>query len=900
MSSGLHAFLLRIKTLFRKRRMDRDMAEELEFHQSMLRDKLAGQGVPKSEVNKTARQTFGDAGRWHERLRELWQFRRLENLLRDISFSARLLKKSPGFTTVALLTLTIGVGANTAIFSLINGLLLRPLPVPHAEQLVVLQIHEGDPEPGYNFSSPIFRGLERQHKIFSHVFAYFTRAPLQVRGRTGNEVIQGVMVSGQYFRALQTPPLMGRYLTPADDQHGGNTEGFAVVISQHFWQRWFNGAPNVVGRKLVIANVPFTVVGVMPTKFFGADPTQRPEAYVPLSTEPILDAPYNMTAGGIHANWLRVMARLKPGVSLQQANAALLPLSMPIVREQVSDADWIANAEQTHYHFMAVPGAKGFTYVRALFRKPLVAMFAMCGGILLLACLNLASLLMARGAARERELSTRLALGATRSRLIQQLLIESLLVAIVGTIAGLAVSPLVSQSLTTMMLRGYYTGYIDTSIDMRVFLFAAAIALLATFLIGLVPALQATAGNLNDHIKNDRHSQPTHTRQRMIPRILMASEVALAMVLVAGAGLLATSLVRLYRTGLGFDPKGLINISFDMDKQSLEGPALIQLYQALGDGMRQLPGVRSVSWEYDTPLTGMTMTEDIQAPLSKGSSEFYANHVSPEYFATMRIPMLAGHDFRWNDTGINGNKIIINQAAAKILFPGQSPIGRQVTSGKESFQVVAVVGNVHSSSIQNGAPPAAYSPMTQMTQYSRKKISYTAVVRTNGPIAPLALAARSLATRLAPTIPPPAITTMDSIINDSISSQRMMALLSLFFAGCALLITAIGLYGTLAYATARRTSEIGIRMALGAQRVQVVSLIFKENARVAIVGCVAGLVAAILASRVLASFLYEVSPHDPWVLVASAAVLLGIASCASLLPAFRAARIDPIVAIRCE
>ena len=898
MSSGLHAFLLRIKTLFRKRRMDRDMAEELEFHQSMLRDKLAGQGVPNSELNNAARQTFGDPGRWHERLRELWQFRRLENLLRDISFSARLLKKSPGFTTVAILTLTIGVGANTAIFSLINGLLLRPLPVPHAEQLVVLQIHEGDPEPGYNFSSPIFRGLERQHKIFSDVFAYFTGAPLQVRGRNGNEVIHGVMVSGQYFNALQTPPLMGRYLTPADDQPGGNTEGFAVVISQHFWRRWFNSAPNVVGRKLVIANVPFTVVGVMPTKFFGADPTQRPEAYVPLSTEFILDAPYNMTAGGIHANWLTVMARLKPGVSLQQANAALLALSMPIVREQVSDADWIANAEQTHYHFMAVPGAKGFTYVRALFRKPLVAMFAMCVGILLLACLNLASLLMARSAARERELATRLALGATRGRLIQQLLVESLLVAIVGTIAGLAVSPLVSQSLTTMMLRGYYTGYINTSIDIRVFLFAAAIALLATFLIGLVPALQATAGNLNDHIKNDRHSQPTHTRQRMIPRILMASEVALAMVLVAGAGLLATSLVRLYRTGLGFDPKGLINISFDMDKQSVEGDALIQMYQSLGDGLRHLPGVKSVSWEYVQPLIGMTINRDFQTPFSKGDRAVYTNIVAPEYFATMRIPVLAGRDFQWTDTKAEGKKIILNQAAAKILFPGQNAVGQQVTDDdKVSFQVIAVVGDAHYMSIQRAAPPGVYSPITQSDS---KKISYTAVVRTNGPIAPLAPATRSLATRLAPTIPAPAITTMDSIINDSISSQRMMALLSLFFAGCALLITAIGLYGTLAYATARRTSEIGIRMALGAQRVQVVSLIFKENARVAIVGCVAGLVAAILASRVLASFLYEVSPHDPWVLVASAAVLLGIASCASLLPAFRAARIDPIVAIRCE
>jgi predicted permease len=894
MGSNIHTFLLRMKALFHKRRVNREMADELEFHQSMLREKMSRQGLTKAEADEAARRTFGDVGRWHERLRELWQFRGLENLLRDIAFSARLLKKSPGFTAVALLTLAIGVGANTAIFSLIDGLLLRPLPVPHSDQLVVLQIHEGDPEPVYNFSSPIFRGLERQHKIFSDVFAYFG-APLQVHGRTGNEEIHGVMVSGQFFRALQTPPLIGRYLTPADDQTGGNSEGFAVVISQHFWQRWFNRAPDVIGRKLIIANIPFTVVGVMPKRFIGVDPTQRPEIYVPLSTEPILDAPYNMTGGGIHANWLRVMGRLRTGVSLQQANAALLPLSMPIVREQVSDASWIADAENTHFHFVAEPGANGFTYARIVFRKPLMAMFAMCAGILLLACLNLASLLMARSAARERELATRLALGATRRRLIQQLLVESLLIAVMGTAAGIAVSPAVSQTLAAMMPSA---GYIDTSIDTRVFLFAAAMALLATLLIGLVPALQATAGNLNDHIKNDRRSRPAHARQRMIPRVLMASEVALALVLVAGAGLLATSLVRLYRTGLGFDPKGLVNVSFNMDKQPLEGDALMQLYQTLTSGLRHLPGVKSVSWEYIQPLIGMTETGDYQTPFSKGDREIYINPVAPEYFATMRIPMLAGRDFQWTDTKATGKKVILNQAAAKTLFPGQNAIGQHVLDKEKGLlEVIAVVGDARSYSIQRAAPAGAYVPVTQIEW---KKISYTAVVRIDGPVAPLASAARSLAARLAPTIPAPVIMTMDTVINDSISSQRMMALLSLFFAGCALLIAAIGLYGTLAYATARRTSEIGIRMALGAQRVQVLATVFRENARVAVAGCIAGLVAAILASRVLASFLYEISPHNPWVLLASIGILLAIAAVASLIPALRAARIDPVIAIRCE
>jgi predicted permease len=844
-----------------------------------------------------ARRQFGNAARWQERLRELWQFQPMENLLRDLSFSCRRLGKSPGFTSVALLTLLLGVGANTAIFSLINGLLLRPLPAPQADRLVVLKILEGDPEPTYSFSAPIFRGLERSHQVFSDVFAYFSGVQLQVHGQTGNQEIEGVMVSGQYFRAFQTPPLLGRYLTPQDDRKGGNPAGLAVVISQHFWQRWFNRDPNVVGRKLVIANLAFTVVGVMPKRFFGADPTQRPELFVPLSMEPTLDAPYDMTDSGVHANWLTVMARLKPGVSLQQANAALLPISMPIVREQTSDAHWIADAEKTHFHFAAEPGSKGFTNLRLSFRKPLVAMFVMCGGILLLACLNLASLLMARGAARERELATRLSLGASRRRLVQQLLIESLLIALVGTAAALAVSPLVGQLLAAMALRGSFAGYLDTSLDLRVFLFAAVAAVLSTLLIGLVPALQATGGALSEHLKNGSHSRNFHARHRTVPRILMAAEVAVALVLVVGAGLLATSLVRLYRTGLGFEPKGLVNISFSMDKQPLEGAALIQLYQALGDGLRRLPGVRSVSWENVPPLSGMMIMASYQTPLSHGDHLLYENAVAPGYFQTMRIPLLAGRDFRWNDTSDTGKKIILNQVAARILFPGQNPIGHQVMRGKDPYEIVATVGDVHYASIQKRAPAAAYSPVTQD---AFTKPSYTAVVRIDGPVAPLAAAARALATRLAPSIPAPVMTTMDSVINDSISSERMMALLSVFFAGCALLITAIGLYGTLAYATARRTSEVGIRMALGAQRMQVAAMVFRENAWIAAGGLSAGLVAAILASRALASFLYDTSVRDPAVMLASALLLGIVAAAASLIPAIRAARIEPITAIRHE
>jgi len=899
MVPGLHEFLGRMKSLFSARRKDREMAEELEFHQELLRQRLLRQGVPPSEVNLAARRAFGSADRWHERLREIWQFQTLDNFLRDVRFSVRLLRKSPGFTAVALLTLALGVGANTAVFSLINGLLLRPLLVPHAEQLVVLRTEEGGPQPGYAFCTPFFRSLENRHDIFADVFAY-NPDTLQVQGRSGNENIHGMLVSGQFFSALQTPPLMGRYLTPDDDQRNGSPEGLAVVISQGFWENWFNRAPDVVGRKLVIANVPFTVVGVMPKQFIGADPTERPQIFAPLSADPIIDAPRNHIDGGIHAWWITVVARLQPAISLEQANAALLTISVPILHEATSDVGFIAHEEKGHFHFAAEPGSRGFTLARIAFRKPLVAMFCMCGGILLLACLNLTSLLMGRAAARERELATRLALGATRRRLTQQLLIESLLIATAGTILGLVAAPVVSHSLVAMLMRGNASQGValDTSLDVRVFLFAVFVAVTAAIMIGLLPALQATGGDVNDHIRKTQHTREAHERSKVLPRVLMASEVALAFMLVTGAGLLATSLVRLYKSGAGFDPAGVVNIAFSMDKQQLEGDELMQIYQQLGEGLRHQQGVKGVSFQFIVPLSHRGWNSSFSAP-GGDSHLIFLNSVGPDYFETMRIPLYLGREFRWSDTKTSGLKMILNESAAKLFFPGGDALGQQLTNlrDKTSYEVVAVVGDAKYRDLRSPAPAAGYVPILQDPQ---KKPSLNAVVRIDGPQEPVVGAARALAAGLAPTIPAPTMTAMDEVLNNSIGAERMMALLALYFAGCALLVTAIGLYGTLAYSTARRTGEIGIRMALGAQRSRVMAMIFQENTLVAAVGSGAGLVAAVLASRALASFLYETSPRDPGILVGSLVALTAIASIASLLPALRAARIEPMAAIRCE
>ncbi len=884
--------LFRLKSLLYKRRMARDLQEELAFHQEMAQEKLG--------MKPGSARQIPDAQPQPVRAR-FWQFSVFENLLRDLTFSARLLRRSPGFTAVAVLTLALGVGANTAVFSVINALLLRPLPVPHADELAVIGFYESDDAmTNHGFCAPLFRSLENRHEIFQDVAAEGEHA-FQVRGASGNQQVRGVTVSGQFFHAMQIRPLLGRYLSPQDDQPGGGSTGFGVVISEGFWRSWFNSAPDVIGRKIILDNAPFVVVGVIPKTFMGIDPTEHPEIYAPLWAEPILDAPYNNIAGGYGSWWLRIMARRKSGVSLEQANAALQSASTAVI-DEATDAEWAKGARSNHFRFAAEPGSRGESYFSSLFRKPLLAIFSLCGLMLLLACLNLASLLMARAAARERELATRLAIGASRKRLIQQFLAESFLIAALGTAAGLAAAPMVSEALVRLLfghLHDLYGMTLNTALDYRVLLFVALTAIVSVFLIGLIPALRATSKNLSDQIKDGSHSTNAREKQRMAPRILMGMEVALALILVSGAGLLAASVTRLYRAGLGFDPKNVVNVGLSMDKQSLDGDALFRWYQAFAEAIQHQPGVKSVSYDMVTPLSGSSWTDDYQTPLSNGPRELYMNEAAPDYFQTMRIPMLTGRDFRWGDGLTSGRKIILNQAAAKMLFPGQDAVGQMVNDvgRKKPYEVIAVVGDVRYRSIRKDDPPGGYAAITQDES---KKPSFTAVVRLDGPVAPFAAAVRRLAAQMAPDIPSPILTTMSSELDSSISSERMMAMLSVFFAGCALLVTAIGLYGTLSYATARRTSEIGIRIALGAQRSQVVRLIFRENAWIAAGGALAGLVAALLALRALASFLYGVSAHDPWVMMGSILILEVVASAASLIPAIRASRIEPMSAIRCE
>jgi predicted permease len=895
-------FASRVAALFRRRKLDADLEDEISNHIELATEENIARGMNPPQARKAALQNFGGPTQIKEIYRRQRGFPLLDQVGRDLRYALRQLFRAPGFAATAILTLALGLGANTAIFSLINALLLRPLPVPHAEQLTVLSYSRSDSAQfGNYFNAPLIRALERNHPGLAS-FAAFNNTRFEVRSGSATEQIPAAMVTGDFFEVLETKPLLGRYLTRQDDQPG-TPAGLNVVLSYSFWKTRYHQSPDVIGRAITIANRPFTIVGVMPKEFIGADPISRPSLFASLAAEPVIDAPYNNIASGYNSWWIETIARRPRNVSVAQADASIQTVTNALLEASAPDPQALANERQSHFSLHAGDGSRGFNFMSELSSKPLTVISVLCGCMLLLACLNLASLLTARAAGRERELATRLAIGASRGRLLQQLLIESLLVAILGAGAGLLIVPAIDHFLTTLLTGINPDAVIDTSLDFRVYAFVVAIAVLAALITGLVPALHATSGktgklnSLNAQMKSGGNGRVKQHARGWLPRILMGTEVALSLMLVIGAGLLASSLTRLYRTGLGFEPKGIVNFDLSMSKQSLDGDQLIHWYQAYASALEHLPGVTSVTYANITPLSGSIMKNTYQSSSSKGDQSLFANDVAPNYFNTMRIALLEGRDFTWNDTSSAPHRVILNRSAANLLFPGQDAIGRSVKAGKTTLEVIGVVADVHYASIREQAPPTAYR---SITQGGMPKASYTAMVRLSGPVAPFAEAVRGLTTRMAPEIPLPALTTMSAQLDDSIIGERMLAILSSFFALCSLLVTAIGLYGTLAYATSRRTNEIGIRMALGAQRTQVVLLVCRENLGVAIGGTFAGLVVALLASRVLISFLYATSSRDPYVLTGAVASLALIASAASLLPAIRAARIEPMQALRAE
>jgi predicted permease len=823
--------------------------------------------------------------------------RLVEDLQRDLWLGFRTLRKSPIFTCIAIATLTAAIGANTTIFSLMNAVLFKSVNAPRADRLVLLRIRPGD--YGYGFNYPWFKQIEKQSANTMQAFA-FVRRNLRMRTGSGSEDIAGQLVSGGYFPALQVAPLLGRYIVPQDDR-SGTPGGGAAVISAAFWRSHFGSDPNVAGRRLTLNQCAFTIVGVMPEAFMGMDRDERSDVFLPLESEPLVDAPFNGIAAGYQVWWMWIGARLKEGHSLEEAAASLKANSFSMTHGKETPLRFKLNGYRLEdLYITAEPGLTGYSTIRFRFAKPLDVLMVLVGLVLLLACLNLATLLMARAAARQREISTRFALGASRFRLIRQLLSECLLLSLSGAILGLLAALGLTRALAQLIAPQHSMSSlpIDSGPDVTVYAFTAGIAVVATLLAGGAPALRCTGRRL-EKLRETSASLRAVERRRLWPRALLALEVAIALVLVTGASLLGYSLLKLHQTPLGFDPAGLVHVVLDTDRGKIPPAALPAMYRQLTERLKGLPSVTDVSICSFVPFAGNIGMTGIAVP-GRGDQPLWQNSVGPGYFSTMHTSLREGREFRWSDSGAAGKVVILNVSAEKALFPGESALGQHVSDdgGKTLLEIAGVVDDAKYSSVRDASPPTIYYPAA--LEMEKGTSSWVFMLRVSGPVAPVISSAGKIIHKSAPELPAPVAISMEETVKESLASARVLAMLATFFGALALVITGIGLYGTLAYMTERRTGEIGIRMALGASPSNIALLVSLENSAIAFSGCLAGLAASLLASRLVASFLFGIRPQDPLAFGAAVVALLFVAVTASLAPAIRATRIEPVSAMRCE
>jgi predicted permease len=863
-------------------RREREIQEEIEFHRAMREKKYRNEyGLSAKAASERAKKDFGGFERWKEACRDVGQWRFLEESKRDLALALRLLRKSPLFTSVSLGTLTLAIGATTSIFSVMNAVLIKSLPIPEAHRLILLARPQSPSNE--HFSYPLFKTIERDAGSAMEVFAFQKRA-LQFQEDGALSIVRGEFVSAKYFSALRVQPTMGRWIGTSDDRPGA-AGGAVAVVSDHFWHSKLHGDTAALGRALILNKTVFTVIGVMPKSFRGMEQDSVTDLYLPLEVEPAIDSPLNLIKAGSRASWLKVGARLASGITPERANTFL---KTKFSRQfQKPEKEYIA----------ALPGDKGSSTLRSQFTKPLTVLMGLAVLVLLLACLNLASLLTARAVSREREIGIRFALGASRGRVLRQLFTECSLLTTMGTMLGLAFSLMTARGLAAMLSAERPDAPIafDVSPDGTVLLFLAGTLSVAAIMSGIFPALRTTRGGRELQTKQ-KLAWRTTLLGTFSPRLLLSVEVALALVLTTSAVLLSSSLVKLRSTPLGFDSKGLFFLSLDLSKHPIDSRGMDTAYRQIVQSIKELPGVEGVSLSDSVPASENDMPE--QVTTSSGNKIPVGRLlVGPSYFQTIRGQVLGGRELQWGD-GSAGNPMILNLSAARLLYPGQNALGQPLSlrSNGATGQVVGIVDDIKNGALRERVQPTIYLPA--LSKNALVGMEFTLVVRVNGPANSIIAEAQNIVSRVLPDIPRLTAFSMEQLIAESTATESAMARLALFFGALALLVAAIGLYGSLAYAVERRTDEIGVRVALGATPHKIVSFVAKENLGIALVGGAAGIIASAAASKTIASFLYGVSPTDPLLFGFAATLLLGMAVCASLMPAWKASRVDPASAIR--
>jgi len=860
-----------------------------------------------------------------ENTRATWGWTILEQLGQDLRYAFRSMAANRLFTLLAVSSLALGIGANTAIYSFMDAILLRSLPVSDPESLVVLNWHAkpigrdfvmhgmsgdtyDDPKTGTTagiFPYPAFELFRKNESIFSAVFAhyqYWQERNLNVTIRGQTDLAAGWSVSGDYFRGLSIPPAAGRLIIP-DDDHAGAPP--VAVVSYAFSQRRFGQAANAAGQSILINNLPFTVVGVTPPEFFGVDPAAAPDIYLPMHTNELLGAGHQFgfsPEGYLDRNyyWVQVMGRLRPGVSLVQAEARLAPEFQQWVASTAAN-----DRERSNLPALLVKqGAGGLDSLRRKYSRPVFVLMTLVGLILALACANVANLLLARAAARRREIALRLSLGAGRLRIVRQLLTESVLLASLGGAVGLLFATSGIRILTLLLANGQTNFTLHAELNWHVLGAAAGLSLLAGLVFGLAPAVEATRVDVMPALKTTRAGQPSvrHTFWRIsLSHVLMAGQIAISLVMLVAAGLFVRTLSNLQSIDLGFNRENVLLFQLDARKAGHKDPEIAAFYGDLRKRFNGIPGVRNASLSEDSLLragTGLGISVFGAVP---GPGELILN-VGPAFFTTMQIPILSGRDFEDSDQPSSQAVAVINERFAKANFGDRNPLGQHLTlwdgdRPARDMEIVGVSRNARYGGLTRDIRPVVYMPFNQ--GYPRPDQMVYAL-RTSGDPLRYINSVREIVRHSDARVPVSDIRTQTADIDQTINQEIAFADLCSGFAILALAIACVGLYGTVSYNVARRTGEIGIRMALGAQRASVVRMVLREVLVLTAAGLALGMATALVTSKFVASFLYGMKPNDPLVLTLAVITLLGAALLAGYVPARKASRIDPMIALRFE
>lgn len=891
------------------RRRNEELDEEIKSHLRMAARERVERGETPEQAAAAARREFGNVGLVKEVTREMWGWLWVRQFAQDVRYALRTMRRGPGFTAVAVITLALGIGVNTSIFQLIDAVRLRALPVHEPHQLTEVRIEDMKGARG-NFASwhpslsnPIWEQVRDRQQAFSGVFAWGTA---DFNLGTGSEVrpARGLWVSGDFFNVLGVRPELGRVFNADDDRRGCGTAG--AVISHQFWQREFGGDPSVVGKSLSLEDRPFEVVGVTPRSFYGPEVGRTFDVAVPVCAEALINGAENSQLDSGSTWWLVVMGRLKPDWTIEQATAQLNSISTGVFQATLSP-QYPTESAQSYLNFKlaAFPAASGISEVRENYESPLWMLFGVAGLVLLIACANLANLLLARANARGREIAVRLALGASRTRVVRQLLAESLLVAAVGSALGALLSGLLGDFLVSLLSTQQNQLFLDLSTDWPVLGFTAGLAILTCVLFGLTPALRASRVAPTEAMKASGRGLTAGRERFTLRRALVVTQVALSLVLVVGALLFSRSLGKLLAADAGFRQDGVLIAQVDSSRMNLPNEGRQSFKSELLERIKAVPGVESAAATNVVLLSGSAWGNDVWLDGADSSEKKPVNlaRVTPGFFRTLDITQLAGRDFDDRDTSSSPQVAVVNEEFARQIAGGANPVGRsfwvEARPGgvpETRYEIVGLVKATKYSEVREELQPVAYFPMSQATRFGQFD---QILISSNAPLAQLTDGVRRAVGELSPRSTIQFQVLREQVLN-SLVRERLMATLSGLFGLLALLLACVGLYGLVSYGVASRTHEIGIRIALGAQPRDVRLMILRESLLLVGAGVAVGLPATLAAARLASAFLFGLSPADPVSLSLAVLSLLTAALAAGYVPARRATKISPLTALRYE